>query len=137
MNRFDRIGVIKETREENKTVNIKLSTPQLHQAEQQRGDQADAQPDMHGDQAEQMEQPSPSHSFSTQHHKTIQPLTIMRAVRRCVSVQPNITSTTLLTPKKLGTLQMDRGQAEQPENEEACPGQQQHQQENLPSPSAD
>ena len=40
MNRFDRIRVIKETREENRTVNIKLRTPKLPQAEQQRGDQA-------------------------------------------------------------------------------------------------
>ena len=41
MNRFDRIRVIKDTREENRTVNIKLRTPKLHQAEQQRGDQAE------------------------------------------------------------------------------------------------
>ena len=69
---------------------------------------------MHEGRAEQMEQSSPSHSFSTQPHKTIQPLTIMRSVRRCVSVQHNNISNPLLTSHNLGIEKLDRGQAEQP-----------------------
>ena len=62
----------------------------------------------------QERQPSSSHSSSTQPQLTLQPLTITRAVRRCVSVQHTINSTPLITSHNLGRLILDRGQAEQP-----------------------
>ena len=56
MNRFEKIRMIKERMEENKTVSINIRSPMIHLAEQQGGDQAE-QPiqELDNDQAEQPE----------------------------------------------------------------------------------
>ena len=66
----------------------------------------------HEGQAEQWKQPSPTSSLNCGTPKLIQPLTITRAVARCVSVQPNEISAQIITSIKLGTQQKDGGQAE-------------------------
>ena len=81
------------------------------------GKSQQTQPDLHGGRAEQTEQLNTSSSHST-NQKTRQPLTIQRAVARCVPVQLKHNISQLLTPHPIGTSELKTDQVEQPEGQE-------------------
>ena len=103
-----------------------LQQPQdQDQRDVQEGDQAgrEDEPDDHPD-AQRADEPDEQSSHRAVHLKSVQPLTIQRAVLRCVSVQQNTNCITLLTSTKPGTIPLCTQQAEQKprtENNQASP----------------
>ena len=72
------------------------------------------QPDVQGgDQAGRADEPDDQPRLSTFPQKSVQSLTIPRAVLRCLPVQQNNNCATLLTSSELGTTTLDTHQAEQ------------------------
>ena len=143
LERFEKIRVIQEKLKDNQTVAVNIRPPKIPHSSHQNNDQAEqpstedngewpphgqaepqhSQNDQEMDLHEQTEQPCTSTSSSTSSPPpdTRQPLTIPRAVVRCVPVQYKDIISLSLTSHTLGITNQDADQAEQPEDTETDP----------------